>query len=398
MIYKRISLVKISAWVAVFFMTGWVASYFYYNPAEEESLDVDTIEEITPVEMDLFWDVWEYLDGNFIDANMLNDQEMLYGAIDGMISALDDPYTDFMDPDETKEFQENMEGELEGIGAELTVEDGELVVVTPFKGSPAESEGILPGDTIYLIDGNVASEMTIMDAIMAIRGAKGTVVVLTILREGVEGPLIFEIERDTVKVDSVEWELMGENNDIAYISLSQFVDDTTDDFIKAVNEILLSDVKGIILDMRNNGGGYLDTSVDVLSEFIDGGQKAVTVKMRDEANNEIRYTSGDSKLSGIPLVVLVNSGSASASEIVAGAIQDYQAGIIMGEQTYGKGSVQTVEALPDGSSLRVTIAKWYTPSDRSIDDTGITPDIEIVDDYETEEDEALNEAVEYLEK
>jgi len=396
MIYKRISLVKISAWIAVFFMTGWVSSYFYYNPAvsyEEESKQVD---ETTPVDMGLFWDVWDYLDDNFIDINMLNDQEMLYGAIEGMVTALDDPYTEFMDPDETKDFQENMEGELEGIGAELTVEDGELVVVTPFKGSPAEEKGILPGDVIYLIDGEVASEMTVNDAIMAIRGAKGTVVVLTILREGMTEPLVIEIERDTVKVDSVEWELVGENSDIAYISLSQFVDDTTDDFIEAVNEILLSDVNGIILDVRNNGGGYLNTSVDVLSEFIDGGKKAVTVKMRDDANNEIRYTSGDSKLSGIPLVVLVNNGSASASEIVAGAIQDYQVGIIMGEQTYGKGSVQTVEALPDGSSLRVTVAKWYTPNDRSIDDTGITPDIEAIDDYETEEDEALLEAIDYL--
>ncbi len=399
--YNRKNPLKTFLSMVVLFMIGWTGAYFYYDVEgidwiEQVTEDEEEVIEDEEIDLELFWDTWELLDEYYIDETLLNDEEMLWSAVDGMVSAIGDPYTDFMDPDETLEFMENMGGELEGVGAELTVEDGELVIITPIKGAPAE-EFLLPGDIVYLIDGEIASEMTIMDAVMAIRGEKGTIVELTIIREGEEDYLVFEIERDTVQIDSVDWEFVGENSDIAYVSIYQFGDDTINEFHEAVNEILLNDVKGVILDVRNNGGGYLDTSVDVLSDFIEGTEKAVVVKMKDEENNEIHYTSGKSALEGLPLVVLANSGSASAAEIVAGAIQDYELGIVIGEQTFGKGSVQIVEELSDGSSLRLTVAKWYTPAGRSIDDTGITPDILVSQDYETEEDEQFEEALLYLE-
>lgn len=398
--YQKRSFLKSFVWFLVIFMIGWSGAFFYYDVDEQAQVSSFSEKEITsgePIDLGLFWDVWGTLDASYIDMMELNDEGMLYGAVNGMVDAIGDPYTDFMGPDETADFQENMGGQLEGIGAELTVEDGQLVVIAPIKGAPAEKY-LLPGDIIYMIDGKPTSDMTVNEAIMAIRGDAGTMVELTVVREGEDDYLVFEIERATVTISSVDWEFLGEDGDIAYIGISQFIDDTSDEFHEAVNEILLHDVKGIILDVRNNGGGYLDTAVDVISEFTEGKENAVTVKMRDEDNNQIHYTSGKSSLSGIPLIILVNDGSASASEILAGAIQDYGLGVIVGEQTFGKGSVQVVEDFSDGSSLRMTVAKWYTPSGRSIDDTGIIPDVLVTQDYETEADEQLDEAIEELEE
>lgn len=395
--YRKRHPLKALIWIMVIFMGGWTTAFYYYGINEivfvEEEAPVAEDEEI---DLELFWDVLEVLDESYVDVTLLNDEEMIYGAVEGLVEAIGDSYTVFMTPEETSEFQESLEGELEGIGAELTVEDGELVVISPIKNSPAEAAGLLPGDIIYSVDGERTNEMTVWEAIMAIRGEKGTIVELGIDREGEDDLLMMEIVRDRVEIDSINWEIVSDDEDIAYINIYQFADDTTDEFQEAVNDILLHDISGIILDVRNNGGGYLETAVDVLSEFIDGIENAVIVKMREEEDNEIHYTSGSSRLAGIPVVVLVNSGSASASEIVAGTIQDYELGIVMGEQTFGKGSVQSIESFNDGSSLRLTVAKWYTPENRSIDDTGILPDIIVEVDYETEEDEQFEEAVLYL--
>ena len=379
----------------VLFMIGWGAAYFHYDAggAAPAKVQEDEGEELN---LEVLWEVLGILQEDYIDVTLLNDEDMAYGAVEGMVEAITDDYTSFMNPSKTDQFQESLNGKFEGIGAELTIEDGELVVISPIKDSPAEKAGLLPGDIIYLIDGKKAGDMTVWEAIMAIRGEKGSAAVLSIQREGEDDLIVFEIVRDSIDIESVELSFVGENSDIAYIQVYQFIDDTTDEFRKIVSEILLRDVGGVILDIRNNGGGYLETAVDLLSEFIDGKDKAVLVKMRNDEDNQIHYTSGVSRLKNIPLVVLVNDGSASASEIVAGAIQDYEIGIVVGEQTFGKGSVQKVDSLSDGSSLRYTIAKWYTPDNRSIDDTGVAPDILIEDDRETEEDEQLLEATSYL--
>jgi len=345
--------------------------------------------------------VYHRLEQNYVDPTALDNENELYGAIKGMVNSLGDPYSVFMSPEETQEFQASLEGTLQGIGAELSMKDGNLVVVAPLKGSPAEKAGLKTGDIIYKIDELFVDDLTLWDAIKAIRGEPGTTVTLSIFRKGVENSFQLPIERAEVNVPSVELKLYGENQNIAYLSIYQFGDKTEAEFDAAVREMLLKPVDGMILDLRDNGGGFLDTSVNILSDFIEGKQKAVVTKHRDEKKNEIFYTNESARIAKIPLVVLVNKGSASASEIFAGAVQDYKRGVVMGTQTFGKGSVQVVEVLDDGSSLRMTIAKWYTPKDRSIHDVGITPDIVVERTDEqmvNEEDPQLDAALKYLQE
>jgi carboxyl-terminal processing protease len=403
MYVKKQILFTILSFILIFAM-GWKASeyYFYTNQPtitvkENGEVVVQDFNNPQSVDLGLFWKVWDKLDRSYLKEDKLqNDEDLIYGSIKGLVGALDDPYTVFMTPTETKEFEQSLNGNLEGIGAELTVENGMLVVISPLKDSPAEKAGLKPGDIIFLIDDAVASEMTLFEAIMAIRGEKGTDVKLTIIREGIEEPFELTIKRDTINEDSVYYELL--DGDIAYIAISQFSDDTTTEFDNALQQILLDDPKGLILDLRFNGGGYLDIAVDIVSEFLDGNKDAVKIVTRSAEFDEAIQVWGNARLPDLPLVVLVNYGSASASEILAGAIQDYQRGLVIGEKTFGKGSVQEVELLEDGSSLRLTIAKWLTPKGRDIDETGIVPDRVIEFDMQEgdEYDSQLKEAYNYL--
>ena len=396
---------------SIVFLTGWEAASYYHNKAaratsgtqQEVPSPVAALSSLlssqdeNPADLSLFWKVWGIVSDLYVDETALNKQTMVYGAIKGMVASLEDPYTVFMTPDETKDFDESLNGTLEGIGAELTVKEGVLVIISPLKNSPAEKAGLLPGDVVYKIDGNITSDLTLFEAITKIRGAKGTTVTLTMLRKGKKDPFDVAIVRDEVNIESVSMEDKGKG--IYYIAINQFSDNTKTEFDKAIQEILLKDPKGIVLDLRYNGGGYLDISVDILSEFLNGKIEAVTIKRREAKDNETMYVSGNAPLAEVPLVVLVNKGSASASEIVAGAVQDHKRGVVMGEQTFGKGSVQEVDKLPDGSSLRITIAKWYTPSGKNISEVGITPDIEVAlteQDAEAKRDPQLDSAVKYL--
>lgn len=351
------------------------------------------------IKLDTFWQVWDDLQAKYVNADALKKDKMVYGAIKGMTEALNDPFTVFMTPEETTEFDESLNGELEGIGAELTVKNQALVVVSPLKDSPAKKAGLLPGDIIYKIDGALTSEMSLPDAISKIRGKKGSQVTLTIIRKTQTKALEIKITRDTVNIESVSMEEKG--NGIYYISINQFSDNTTQEFNQAVGKVMLKQPKGLVLDLRFNGGGYLLTAVDVLSTVIKGQQKVVEVKERDITKNENLTVTGNPQIPDVPLVVLINKGSASASEIVAGAIQDLKRGIIMGEKSFGKGSVQEVEKLADGSSLRYTIAKWYTPLGRSINEVGIDPDITVElteKDADAGKDPQLDAAINYLKK
>lgn len=376
---------------------GWQSALY---SVRDQLDDMQTsMDQVYPLNLDLFWEAYGMLDMEYVNAFMLDGEQQLYGAIKGMVESLDDPFTVFMDPGETQDFQDSLEGTLQGIGAELTVKNDNLTVIAPLKGSPAEQAGLKAGDIIYLIDSKLVTDMTLFEAIMNIRGEEGTTVTLTVLRNGLTDPIIIEIERAKIDIPSVELSYHGDENEIAYISIYQFNDNTEAEFDEAVQELLLTEVDGLILDVRYNGGGYLDIAVDILSDFLEGKQKAVVTKHRYETDNEVFYTNASSRLAEVPLVVLVNEGSASAAEILAGAIQDYERGLIMGEPTFGKGSVQVVELLEDGSSLRYTIAKWYTPNDRSIDDIGIVPDtfVDLTDeDIENDTDSQLDAAVEYL--
>jgi carboxyl-terminal processing protease len=398
------------------FLFGWESSSYYIVHRSANSSGLIKESEVSPIaalssiltnqkdtgieneaDLSIFWRVWRMLDADYVDETALDRQMMVYGAIKGMVSALEDPYTVYMTPEETKEFDQNLEGKLEGIGAELTVRDQSLVVVSPLKNSPAEDAGLKPGDVIYKIDGEITAEMTLFDAIMKIRGEKGTKVILTILRKGEKDAQEIGIVRDTVDIESVTME--EKDNGIFYISINQFNDNTGPEFDVKLKEMLLKDPKSLILDLRNNGGGYLDISVDILSEFIKGKKEAVTIKQREDSDNQTLFVTGKPSIPDLPLVVIINNGSASASEILAGAIQDYKRGLILGEQSFGKGSVQEVDKLSDGSSLRMTIAKWYTPNGKNIDKVGIKPDMEVIlsdDDAKKEKDSQMEAALKYL--
>jgi len=405
--YAKKHVIFMSVGFALFFLFGWKGAEFNYNSQNlltraNQSSEVDHADIFNTdktVNMDLYWEVRDEMNLNYVNIEKaLNKTNLLYGSIKGMVNSMDDPYTVFMDPEETKQFEENLNGSLDGIGAELTVEDGFLKVVSPLKDSPAEKAGLKPGDIIFQVDGQITSEMTLFDAIMKIRGKRGTNVTLTIIREDEVDPIEVEIVRDEIVIESVTFEMM--ENDIAYVSLNQFTDNTAHEFEDAVAKILLNNPKGMILDLRYNGGGYLDIAVEIVSEFINGYVPVVSLETRHIEEDETFYSKDNAKLGDLPLVVLVNNGSASAAEILAGAIQDHKRGIIMGEQTFGKGSVQEVIFLNDGSSLRMTIAKWLTPSGHNIDDVGIMPDriIELTEeDALAENDTQLNEALNYLE-
>ena len=380
------------------FMLGWNAGVSH-NQLQQGIAPKTTVTSPTgqaeTINMQVFWDAWNILSSNYVDPHALVTEDMVFGAIKGMVASLGDPYTNFMTPKENREFQESMQGHLEGIGAELTLRNGFITVISPLKSSPAQRAGLQPEDIIYEVDGTSTENMTLEEAVMKIRGEKGSVVVLTILRKNYNEPLTIRITRDMININSIDWEMKG---DIALVEINQFGDTTKQEFSKTVSEILLKRPKGIILDLRYNGGGYLDGAVDISSEFLEK-EKVVTIKKRNPEEDEVIYVNGQARMANLPLVVLINKGSASASEIVAGALQDHNRATIIGEQSFGKGTVQSVENLLGGSSLRVTIAKWFTPNDQNINETGITPDIIVertIEDIESGKDPQLEKALEHL--
>lgn len=348
------------------------------------------------VDFGLFWDAWNVVKTKFINKN-LDYKKMVNGAISGMLTSLDDPYTIFMNSDESKVFNEDLNGSFGGIGVEITVKDGLMVIIAPIDDSPAAKAGIRSKDIITKIDGEDVSHYSYAEAINKIRGEKGTNVVLTVIHEGQENTEDITITRDTIKNDSVKWEI--KDNDIMYIRVSQFGDDTYDLINKAAQEIQNKNISKVIVDLRDNPGGYLTSSIDVASLFIPDG---VIVQEQDR-NGDINKmsTTRIPRLKDTKLAVLINGGSASASEIFAGAIQDHKKGTIIGEKSFGKGSVQTLEKLDDGSQVKITIAKWLTPDGRAIDKEGITPDVEIkMDDKNTntDSDTQLQKAIEEVNK
>lgn len=348
------------------------------------------------INLGLFWRVWSELSQNYVFADDIDDQKLTYGAIKGVVEALDDPYSGFLNPEEAAEFRGSLDNELEGIGAELTIEDDLLTVVTPIKNSPAESAGLKARDVIAEIDGKPSLDLNILEAVKLIRGPKGTKVTLLVVREG-RDPFELTIERNKIEIESVTTENYGKG--IFMISINQFSNDTAAEFNQAVRAALLANAKGIILDLRNNGGGYLDAAEDILAEFLTPGKVMVKTESKVAGFNSEAVANGRAQLASLPVAVLINGASASASEIVAGALQDHRRGHLIGEQSFGKGTVQEVVDYEDGSSLRLTIARWLTPSGRFIHEKGLTPD-EIVElteaDYEQKKDPQLDRAKAYL--
>ena len=325
-----------------------------------------------------------------------NSKDLVYGAIKGMLETLD-PHSAFMTPAMYKEMQEETRGRFEGIGIEITIREGVLTVVSAIEDTPAFKAGILAGDQILKIEGEPTKNLTLMDSVKRLRGPKGTKVTITIMREGFAKPRDFTLVREIIPVRSVRYELLEKH--YGYIRLSQFQEKTDSEFekaMKALEEENKGALKGLILDLRNNPGGLLDQAVKVANHFIESGL-IVSVRGKREDQRMKFQAHPEGTINHSPLVVLVNGGSASGSEIVAGAIQDHGRGILIGTQTFGKGSVQTIFPLKDGSGLRLTTARYYTPNGRSIQARGIVPDI-VVRPLQPEEEKAAPLAKQPTEK
>lgn len=345
------------------------------------------------VDFGIFWQAWDKIEKEYVGTP--DYQKMVYGAVKGMVEALGDPYSVFMEPGESKTFMEDLSGEISGIGAQIDKKDTQLLIIAPLADSPAEKVGLKPQDQILFIDDLPTEPMTLEEAISKIRGKAGTKVKLTIMREGFSEPKVFEITREKITVKSVKWEIKNDN--VAYIEISQFGDDTVDLMQKAAKEINAKNPKAIILDLRSNPGGYLEGSVDVASLWMDKGV-VVKEKYKDGRVEELETTL-EPILGKYKTIVLINGGSASASEIVAGALQDTGKATLVGEKSYGKGSVQDLEDLAKGASLKLTIAEWLTPKDREINTIGITPDVVVElteDDHNAGRDPQLDKAIDLL--
>ncbi len=349
------------------------------------------------LDFSLFWDAWQAVEQKHLEKP--DRTKMLYGAISGMVKSLGDPYTVFFDPTETQKFSSDLSGVFEGIGAEIGIKKGALTIIAPLVKSPAEKAGIRAGDKILKIDNTLTGDLTIDEAVNLIRGPKGTAVTLTIMRGAEEKSREIKVIRETIVVKSVEWkiEAAGEEK-IAVIKISRFADDTAGEINLAANEILKSDVKGIILDLRNDPGGYLESAVDVASIFISAN-RIVTIENFQDGKKNNYLTRGGDKLSNLPVVVLINEGSASAAEILAGALRDNRQTKLVGEKTFGKGSVQELESLKNDSSIKITVAEWLTPSGKNINKEGLKPDVEVAltdEDFEAKKDPQFDEALKLL--
>ncbi len=337
--------------------------------------------------LDVVDDAWHIIFEEYVEKDKLDASAMSQAAIKGMVEALNDPYTSYMSPTILKMTQSSVEGKYEGIGAWVGVKDSQITIISPMPDSPAEKAGIRAGDVILEVDGLSTVEMSLDEAVLHILGPKGTPVTLLILHEGEDEAEEIEVIRDEIKLASLYFEI---KEDIAYINISAFSEQTDEELIEILEELPLEEATGIILDLRGNSGGPIDAVVDVTSHFLKEG---VIVIVRYTEGEQDSYPVKESAIkTDLPLVVLVDKGSASASEILAGALQDYGRATIVGETTYGKGSANLLFELKDGSGLYITIARWLTPNGRLIEGEGIKPDYPL----DLEREDAIQWAIEYL--
>jgi len=348
-------------------------------------------------DLSILWDVLKIIKTKYKGRKDLNDQDLVYGAAKGLVKSLGDPYSEFMAPESSKKFLEDISGSFEGIGAEIGIKDGILTVVAPLEGTPAKKAGLMSGDKIIKIDDETTPELSIEKAITLIRGPRGTEVILTILRGDNNEQREITIKRGIIKIPVIEWSLKG-NGDIAYIQLFSFTENSPDKFSQIAQEILQSPANKIILDLRGNPGGYLESAVEIAGWFLADGELVVK---EDEGNEkgELYKSKGKAVFGEWPTVILIDEGSASASEILAGALRDNLGTKLIGKNSFGKGTVQQMEPLKKAASLKITIADWITPSGLSISKSGLSPDVEVdldIDAFKQGEDSQLQKAIENL--
>ena len=379
--WKRIGNFKIASVIFAVFLIGVLIG-------SGQSQKVSALSNQMYEDLKVFTDVIGLIQKDYVEETKSKD--LIQGAIKGMLETLD-PHSAYMPPAMFKEMQEETKGRFEGLGIEITLKDGILTVVSPIEGTPAFRAGVLAGDQIIKIDGETTKNFTLVDSVKRLRGPRGTKVTITIMREGLPKPKDFTLVREVIPVRSVRHELLEKT--YGYVRISQFQEKTDGDFekaMKALEEESKGALKGLVLDLRNNPGGLLDQAVKISDRFIDSGI-IVSIDGRREEAKQKWPAHPDGTATRYPLIVLVNGGSASGAEIVAGAIQDHGRGILVGTQTFGKGSVQTIIPLKDGSGLRLTTARYYTPSGRSIQAKGIVPDIIVKPSRPEEEKEKEKE-------
>lgn len=369
-------------------LQGGRVSFTNQAPPKEEKVDFK-----------LFWDVYTSIQNNYYDKTKIDGQKILYGAIQGMVGSLGDPYTSFLNPEQNKAVKGELAGTYEGVGIQLGYKDNQMVVISPLDGTPAKAAGVKAGDLILKIGDKPTEGVSLPDAVSLIRGTAGTEIEMTFKRDGSPEPYILKLTRAKIQVKSVEFTDKG--GGVGYIKLSRFADNTNAEWTAVIDLAIQAGSRVIILDMRDNPGGYLSSSVFISSEFVSSGTIVKQESAGKVKNFEVARTG---KLLNIPVVVLLNKGSASASEIVAGALQDYGRAVLVGEQSFGKGTIQEVEDVSCVSvpgqvcpSLHLTTAKWLTPKGRWINGTGLTPDIKVElkeEDFKAGRDPQLIRAIE----
>lgn len=360
-------------------------------PIDKEALDFS-----------LFWRVWDTLFANYYDKDKLIESELIYGAIKGMVAAVGDPYTIFLAPSENKVVQEDLQGTFSGVGIQIGFKGSQLAVIAPLPQSPAEVAGVRAGDFIVgIIDEVQAVDrgtvgITLPEAVQLIRGPAGSTVTLVLLREGTEEPIEVDIRREEISVPSIVVEYVGEGESVAHVKVLKFSGETIPEWNEAVVEILQRPtLDGIIIDVRNNPGGYLQAAVEFASDFLDQREVVVIEEGSEGIRNEYRVESLG-RFRQAQVAVLINEGSASASEIFAGALKDNGRAQLVGQTTFGKGTIQEPQQIDNGAGLHITIARWLTPSGFWVDEGGLVPDVEVEDNPDTEEDEQLQEAIRLL--
>jgi len=392
---KRNSKILVGSIIFLAFLFGWAIGHLDApNVSKDYITGLETSNNKRP-DLGLFWSVWDQITQNF--DGKLDYNKMIYGAIDGMVNSVGDPYTMFLTSEQSKIFDDDLEGSISGIGAEVGMKNDRAIIIAPISDSPAQKAGIKPQDIILKIDDTDTKGIDLNTAVSKIRGKVGSKVKLEIQRG--DKTLNFDITRAKIDIKSVRWEI--KDNNIGYIEISRFDSKTSDLIKEAATDLNNKNVKAIILDLRNNPGGYLEAAVNVSSQFIEKGIVVTEKRTVGKEKKEEYQASGNGKLidSNTPMVVLVNEGSASASEIVAGAVQDYKRAILIGEKTFGKGSVQAVESVGQGATLHVTVAHWYTPNGKNISKEGLIPDINVKlsdEDFIAGKDPQLQKAIEYL--
>lgn len=408
---KKVTL--LAAGFALFGLVFIAGVYAGINmPEGAKVLGVLHQEPISPlpetVDFGPFWDAWSLLQDRYVDIEKVDRQAMVYGAISGLLKSTGDPYTVFFPPEEHKEFQSDIKGSFEGVGMEIGLRKGIITVVAPLKGTPAERAGILAGDKIIKIEATSTADFTVEEAVRLIRGPRGTKIKLTIFRNGEDDTRVIEVVRDTITIpviNTTQAEIIGRDgkkilipDDIFVIQLHNFSENSPERFREALRQMTQSGKRKLILDLRNNPGGFLEAAVQIGSWFLPQGQVIVTEDYGKE-NTRVHRSYGYDAFKNLPMVILVNQGSASASEIVAGALHDHGIAKLVGEKTFGKGSVQEFLPLTQDTSIKITVAKWLTPKGTALSDGGLEPDYTVKvesKDREAGGDPILEKGIELL--